>query len=86
MALQNQISPGERNQVEGKFGQAKAADSMDCIKAKLKTIPEFWIASIILVLNFVNLMRLTPPVLTSIINFIIINFVRNFGRRKFAPN
>jgi IS5 family transposase len=36
-ALLNQVSPGERNPVEGKFGQAKVAYGMDNIMAKLKT-------------------------------------------------
>jgi transposase, IS5 family len=57
-ALSNQVSPGERNPVEGKFGQAKVAYGLDNIKAKLKTTSEFWIAAIILVLNLVNLTRL----------------------------
>jgi hypothetical protein len=56
-ALSNQVSPGERNPIEGKFGQAKAGYNMECIKAKLKTTSESWIASIILVLNLINLMR-----------------------------
>ena len=57
-ALSNQISPGERNPIEGKFGQAKVAYGLDNIKAKLKETSESWIATIILVLNLVNLTRL----------------------------
>jgi transposase, IS5 family len=57
-ALQNQVSPGERNPIEGKFGQAKVGYNMESIKAKLQTTSESWIASIILVLNLVNLTRL----------------------------
>lgn len=57
-ALLNQISPGERNPIEGKFGQAKVAYGLDNIKAKLKETSESWIATIILVLNLVNLTRL----------------------------
>jgi hypothetical protein len=57
-ALHNQVSPGERNPIEGKFGQAKAGYNMECIKAKLQATSESWIASIILVLNLVNLTRL----------------------------
>lgn len=56
-ALSNHVSPGERNPIEGKFGQAKAGYNMECTKAKLKTTSESWIASIILVLNLINLMR-----------------------------
>jgi IS5 family transposase len=54
-ALSNQVSPGERNPVEGKFGQGKTAYGLDCIKARLAQTSESWIASIILVLNLVKL-------------------------------
>ena len=57
-ALLNQVSPGERNPIEGKFGQAKVGYGLDNIKAKLKETSESWIATIILVLNLVNLTRL----------------------------
>ena len=57
-ALSNQVSPGERNPIEGKFGQAKVGYGMNNIKAKLKTTSESWIASIVLVLNLVKLTRL----------------------------
>jgi transposase, IS5 family len=57
-ALSNQVSPGERNPIEGKFGQAKVGYGLDNIKAKLKETSESWIATIILVLNLVNLTRL----------------------------
>lgn len=59
-ALSIQVSPGERNPVEGKFGQAKIAYGMNNIMAKLKTTSESWLGSIILVLNLVNLMRSIP--------------------------
>lgn len=55
VALSNQVSPGERNPVEGKFGQAKTAYGLDCIKARLSNTSESWVASIILVLNLVHL-------------------------------
>jgi IS5 family transposase len=51
------LSPGERNPIEGKFGQAKTAYGLDNIKAKLKETSESWIAAIALVLNLVNLTR-----------------------------
>lgn len=54
-ALSNQVSPGERNPIEGKFGQAKTAYGLDRIKARLSNTSESWIASIILVLNLVHL-------------------------------
>jgi len=49
------VSPGERNPVEGKFGQAKTAYGLNRIRARLQNTSESWIASIILVLNLVKL-------------------------------
>lgn len=54
-AMSNHVSPGERNPVEGKFGQAKIAYGMNNIMAKLKTTSESWIGSIVMVLNLVRL-------------------------------
>ena len=56
-ASSNLVSPGERNPIEGKFGQAKVGYGMNLIRAKLKNTSESWVASIILVLNLVNLTR-----------------------------
>ncbi len=88
-ALSNQVSPGERNPVEGKFGQAKTAYGLDRIKARLSNTSESWVASIILVLNLVHLAEVallwrllkklklvfqqTKQVLAIINNFWIIN-------------
>jgi hypothetical protein len=60
------LSPGERNPVEGKFGQAKIAYGLDNIKAKLKETSESWIASIALVLNLV---AMTGKALVSLTNY-----------------
>jgi hypothetical protein len=49
------VRPGERNPIEGKFGQAKTAYGMDRIRARLAQTSESWIATIILVLNLVKL-------------------------------
>ena len=51
------VSPGERNPIEGKFGQAKTAYGMNRIKARLQSTSESWIATIVLVLNLVKLTR-----------------------------
>jgi hypothetical protein len=51
------LRPGERNPIEGKFGQGKLAYGLDCIRAKLKETSESWIACIALVLNLVNMTR-----------------------------
>lgn len=49
------VRPGERNPIEGKFGQAKTAYGLDNIKARLKETSESWIACIFMVLNLVKL-------------------------------
>jgi len=54
-AVKEYVRPGERNPIEGKFGQGKIAYGLGCIKAKLKDTSQSWIASIILVLNLVKL-------------------------------
>ena len=54
------IRPGERNPIEGKFGQAKSAYGLNRIKARLRETSESWIASIILVLNLVKLAGQAP--------------------------
>lgn len=54
-ALSNQVRPGERNPIEGKFGQGKTAYGMDNIKARLAQTSESWVASIVLVLNLIHL-------------------------------
>jgi len=54
-AVPNHVSPGERNPVEGKFGQAKTAYGLNRVRARLQNTSESWIACIILVLNLVKL-------------------------------
>lgn len=54
-AVVNHVSPGERNPIEGKFGQAKNGYGMNLIRARLRNTSQSWIASIILVLNLVKL-------------------------------
>lgn len=54
------LRPGDRNPVEGKFGQAKTAYGMDRIKARLKVTSETWIAMILLVVNLVKSTRRLP--------------------------
>jgi hypothetical protein len=62
------VSPGERNPIEGKFGQAKSAYGMDRIKARLQQTSQSWIASIVLVLNLVKLAGQVPYYLWSLLN------------------
>ena len=59
-AVANHVRPGERNPIEGKFGQAKLAYGMNRIRARLQLTSESWITSIVLVLNLVNLARVAP--------------------------
>jgi len=54
------VRPGERNPIEGKFGQAKTAYGMNRIKARLPNTSESWIATIVLVLNLVKLAGAAP--------------------------
>ena len=54
-AVADHVRPGERNPIEGKFGQAKNGYGMNRIRARLRTTSQSWIASIILVLNLVKL-------------------------------
>lgn len=49
------VSPGERNPIEGKFGQGKTRYGLGRIGARLQSTSQSWIASIILVLNLVKL-------------------------------
>ncbi len=55
LAVDNHIRPGDRNPIEGKFGQAKTVYGMNRIKARLSQTSESWIASIVLVLNLIKL-------------------------------
>lgn len=53
------FSAGERNPIEGKFGQAKSAYGMNRIAAKLKDTSQTWIAMILFVTNLVKVARVT---------------------------
>jgi len=63
------IRPGDRNPIEGKFGQAKTAYGLNRVKARLSNTSLSWIATIIMVLNLV---KLTGRVLYCLILKIII--------------
>jgi len=62
-AVSNHVRPGERNPIEGKFGQAKTGYGLNRIKARLKQTSESWIAGIFLVLNLVKLAGAALPCL-----------------------
>lgn len=76
-AVHQHVSPGERNPIEGKFGQAKTAYGLNRIKARLKQTSESWIASIILVLNLV---KLAGAALPSLIAKVLVGFSARWGR------
>jgi len=57
------VRPGERNPIEGKFGQAKTAYGMNRIKARLQQTSQSWIATLIMVLNLVKLAGEVPLLL-----------------------
>jgi hypothetical protein len=59
-AVEHHLRPGERNPIEGKFGQAKNAYGLNRIRARLSNTSQSWIASIILVLNLVKLAGQVP--------------------------
>ena len=52
------VRPGERNPIEGAFGQAKTAYGLNRVKARLAGTSESWIATIILTLNLIKLIGL----------------------------
>ncbi len=49
------LDPGERNPIEGKFGQAKTRYGLGLIKARLQGTSESWVSMIILVMNLVRI-------------------------------
>lgn len=71
-ALSIPVRPGERNPIEGKFGQAKSGYGMNRIRARLQKTSESWIASIVLVLNLINLIgRASLCLICALINAIM---------------
>ena len=78
-AVQKHVSPGERNPIEGKFGQAKTAYGLDRIRARLKDTSESWIACIFLVLNLVKLAGVALPCL-------ILKMLKSFSARALVKS
>jgi len=72
-ALSIHVSPGERNPIEGKFGQAKTAYGLDRIRARLKQTSESWIAGIFMVLNLV---KLAGTVLPCLIEKLVVGYIQ----------
>jgi hypothetical protein len=96
-ALSIHVSPGERNPIEGKFGQAKTAYGLDRIKARLKQTSESWIAGIFMVLNLVKLAGAALPCLIEKfilkhiqkmlpkVNFYAFHWDMNMDRNTLSP-
>ena len=70
------VRPGERNPIEGTFGQAKTAYGLNRIKARLPQTSESWIASIVLVLNLIKIIGLSA--------YCLILSVRTFSAKDVA--
>lgn len=71
-ALSIPVRPGEKNPIEGKFGQVKSSYGMNRIRARLRQTSEAWIASVMLVLNLINLIgRVSLCLLCTLINVTI---------------
>ena len=76
---------GERNCIEGKFGQAKRWYGMGCIHAKLKTTSESMIGAIAVVLNLIRLLKQHVYTLTeNIFNKIKMVFLSLFYPKLFV--
>jgi len=76
------VRPGERNPIEGTFGQAKTAYGLNRIKARLSETSESWIATIILVLNLIKLIGMSIycqilSVLTYSANYMVEFIMKN---------
>jgi hypothetical protein len=70
-AVEDHVRPGERNPIEGVFGQGKTAYGMNRIKARLAHTSGSWIASIIMVINLVKI--------TGLFRHVLIGTVRTFS-------
>lgn len=83
LAAQIVLSPGERNPIEGKFGQAKTGYGLDRIKARLQDTSESWIASIFLVLNLVKLAGVALQwVIVTILGHFFLSFFEKMTRKE----
>lgn len=70
-AVVDHVRPGERNPIEGVFGQGKTTYGMNRIKARLAHTSGSWIASILMVINLVKI--------TGLICHTLIFAVRTFS-------
>jgi len=84
-AMEHRVRPGERNPIEGKFGEGKTRYGLAKIYAKLQHTSESWVAFSFLVLNLANLTR--RALLCLIRNFIKhLNYNRGLLTFSVSPN
>lgn len=80
-AVKNHIRPGDRNPIEGKFGQAKVKYGLNLVRARLKETSESWIACIALVLNLVRWAGKALLCLYLTVSYIIQSLHQPFNRK-----
>lgn len=73
---------GERNCVEGKFGQAKRWYGMGNIHAKLQTTSESMIGAIVVVLNLIRLVQQHVSTFMKLIIYKLIKYIQHFFLNK----
>ena len=90
-AVEDHVRPGERNPIEGVFGQGKTAYGMNRIKARLSKTSGSWIASIIMVINLIKIIGLVRHTLNFAVwtfsawSPVIFDIRQGYGIRKFDP-
>lgn len=83
LAAQIVLSPGERNPIEGKFGQVKTGYGLDRIKARLQDTSESWIASIFLVLNLAKLARVALQwIIVAILEHLFLSIFERMTKKE----
>jgi hypothetical protein len=81
-AVEDHVRPGERNPIEGVFGQGKTAYGMNRIKARLAHTSGSWIASIIMVINLVKITGLIRHALMVTVRAFSASFTVTFENRE----
>lgn len=80
------VRPGERNPIEGKFGQAKTAYGLNRVKARLQQTSQSWIATIVLVINLVKLAGQVPfTLIHDLISFSVNRVYTRGNKNRLCP-
>lgn len=85
-AVKIHLSPGERNPIEAKFGQAKRKYGLQNIKARLSSTSQSWVAAIALVLNLVRMTRWALIALIQTIRGMKKSLLPHTGQLLLMPN